>query len=101
MLDGRFGQLAGLDADVGADHGVDRAIGRDDMVDAGIQPHDGVGADVGDDQRAFAVGLGVALIDREAQLGRRNAHAAGQHRVELQAAGIEHQVLALGVACRR
>ena len=41
----------------------------------------------------LAVGLGV--VDREVQLRRRDALAAGQHGVELQAAGIEHEALAL------
>ncbi len=96
MLDGGFGQLAGLDADVGTDDRVDRAVGRDDVVDAGIEPHDAVGLDIGNDQRAVAIGLGGALIDREAQFFRRNAHAAGQNRVKLQTAGIEHQAFPLG-----
>ena len=101
VLDGRLGQLAGLDPDVGADDGVDRTIGRHDVIGAGVQPDHRVGADVGDDQRALAVGFGLGLVDRKAQLVRRNANAAGKHGVELQAAGVEHQVLAPAFAADR
>ena len=44
------------------------------------------------------LGVRLGLVDREFQLGGRDAHAAGKRRVELQPAGVEHEALAFAVA---
>ena len=61
------------------------------MIDPELSRTTVFGLDIGDDQGAVAIGLGLGLIDREAQLVRRDACAAGEDRIELQSAGIENQ----------
>ena len=46
LVDGRLGQLAGLDLDVGADDGVGVAVAADDVIDAGVEADDLVGGRV-------------------------------------------------------
>ena len=76
MRDGHVGQLAGLNADIRADHGIRVAIIGSDVVGAFRQQRDISRGDVWQQRSALAYFKLAALVDRERDLVLRDLAGA-------------------------
>jgi CubicO group peptidase (beta-lactamase class C family) len=98
--DDDVGQLAGLNADVGAHHRIGIAIVRYDVVGALLQQRDVAAGDVRQQRRTFATFKLAALVNRERNLVRRNL-AGADPAFDAQAASRQHERLAVGFRLQR
>ena len=96
LIDGRLGQLAGVDLDVGADHGIGVAVVADDVVGAGGQADHLAGGGVADQQETLVRTAFVRRVDIEADVARLQWHVLAVHRQQSHAAGVEHEDRAAG-----
>ena len=89
LLEGRLGDLAGLDRHVGAHLGVGVAIEAFDAVGAGIQPRDDAGLGVVENHLPIAelILLVREYVEANRAVGQR--FAVGQHGGKLQSSGVE------------